>query len=311
MSQNPTDAPAADIVVVGSINADLTVTVQRHPEPGETLLGAGGGITAGGKGANQACAAAKLGARVALVGAVGKDANAEPATAVMRAAGVDLTDVEDVDEVTGLAVITVAADGENTVLVVPGANSLVDAAFVHTHRHPIQHAPLVLLQGEIPADGFAKAVELATGRVVINLAPVVDVPREALLAADPLLANEHEAGLILEQLGEDGAGDPDVLAGRLLDAGFASVVLTLGAAGALIADAEGVRTVPTPRVTAVDTVGAGDSFAGALCHRLVAGDSLDDAAAFAARVGAFSVQRPGAQPSYPSAADTLPTAESS
>ncbi len=301
---------SADIVVVGSINADLTVTVPRHPNPGETLLGDGGGLTAGGKGANQACATAKLGASVALVGAVGDDANAGPATAVLRASGVDLSNVEEVEDVTGLAVITVAADGENTVLVVPGANARVDADFVRAHSTPVEAAQLVLLQGEIPADGFAEAIALARGRVVVNLAPVVDVPREALLQADPLLANEHEAGLILAQLGADDTGEPETLAQRLLDVGFPSVVLTLGAAGALVADADGLRPIPTPRVDAVDTVGAGDAFAGALCHRLVAGDSLDEAAAFAARVGAFAVQRPGAQPSYPSAADELPSCKS-
>ena len=160
-------------------------------------MGSGGGITAGGKGANQAVAAAKLGTPVVLVGAVGADANAEPATALLRDAGVDLAHVEELEEVTGLAVITVAANGENTVLVVPGANALVGAAFVDRHAEAVETAKLVLLQGEIPADGFARAVELARGRVVVNLAPVVDVPREALLRADPLMANEHEAGLVL------------------------------------------------------------------------------------------------------------------
>ena len=295
------------LCVVGSINADLTVNVGRHPTPGETLMGSGGGITAGGKGANQAVAAAKLGTSVVLVGAVGADANAEPAIALLRDAGVDLAHVEDVDDVTGLAVITVAAGGENTVLVVPGANALVGAELVQRHAAAIEAAELVLLQGEIPADGFARAVELACGRVVVNLAPVVDVPREALLRADPLMANEHEAGLILQQLGLDGAGTPEELARRLLDAGFASVVLTLGSAGALVA-AEGELThIESPNVDAVDTVGAGDAFAGAFCHRLLAGDSTVDAARFACRVGAFSVTRPGAQPSYPSATDTLPS----
>lgn len=295
------------LCVVGSINADLTVNVGRHPTPGETLMGSGGGITAGGKGANQAVAAAKLGTSVVLVGAVGADANAEPAIALLRDAGVDLAHVEDVEDVTGLAVITVAAGGENTVLVVPGANALVGAELVQRHAAAIEAAELVLLQGEIPADGFARAVELARGRVVVNLAPVVDVPREALLRADPLMANEHEAGLILQQLGLDGAGTPEELARRLLDAGFASVVLTLGSAGALVA-AEGELThIESPSVDAVDTVGAGDAFAGAFCHRLLAGDSMVDAARFACRVGAFSVTRPGAQPSYPSATDTLPS----
>ena len=241
--------------VVGSINADLTVNVERHPTPGETLLGAGGGITAGGKGANQAVAAAKLGTPVALVGATGTDANADPATAILREAGVDLRHVEEVEEVTGLAVITVAANGENTVLVVPGANALVDAAFVDRHSDAVETAELVLLQGEIPADG---------------------------------------------------AGTPEELARRLLDAGFASVVLTLGSAGALVATAEELTHIDSPKVEAVDTVGACDSFAGAFCHRILEGDSMADAAAFACRVGAFSVTRPGAQPSYPSVGDDLP-----
>ncbi|WP_311523308.1 ribokinase [uncultured Corynebacterium sp.] len=299
---------AAKICVVGSINADLTVNVDRHPTPGETLLGSGGGITAGGKGANQACAAARLDAPVALVGAVGTDSNAIPATALLREANVDLTHVEEVNEVTGLAVITVAANGENTVQVVPGANALVDADFVSRHAEPVEAAEVVLLQGEIPADGFARAVELARGRVVINLAPVVDVPREALLAADPLMANEHEAGLILDQLGYDSTGTPEDLARRLKDAGFASVVLTLGAAGALVADDNALTHIPSPQVEAVDTVGAGDSFAGAFCARIIEGDTLVEASTYACRVGAFSVTRPGAQPSYPTAADTLPGA---
>ena len=299
---------AAKICVVGSINADLTVNVDRHPTPGETLLGSGGGITAGGKGANQACAAARLGAPVALVGAVGTDSNAIPATALLREAGVDLTHVEEVTEVTGLAVITVAANGENTVQVVPGANALVDADFVSRHAEPVEAAEVVLLQGEIPADGFARAVELAKGRVVINLAPVVDVPRETLLAADPLMANEHEAGLILDQLGYDSTGTPEDLARRLKDAGFASVVLTLGAAGALVADDNALTHIPSPQVEAVDTVGAGDSFAGAFCARIIEGDTIVEASSYACRVGAFSVTRPGAQPSYPTATDTLPEA---
>ena len=294
------------ITVVGSFNADLTVNVERHPDPGETLLGTGGVTTAGGKGANQAAAAARLGAAVAMVGAVGADANAAVATAILRESGVDLTHVEEAGAVTGLAVITVGAGGENTIIVVPGANAAVGAEYVERHAEPIAAADVVLLQGEIPADGFARAVELARGRVVINLAPVIDVPRDALLRADPLLANEHEAGLVLEQLGLGGGGSPEEMAMRLEQAGFTSVVLTLGPAGALVCDGAGVRRVASPRVTAVDTVGAGDAFAGALCHRLVQGDSLDAAAAFAARVGAYSVTKPGAQPSYPAASDPLP-----
>ena len=295
------------VVIVGSINADLTVRVARHPTPGETLLGSGGTVSAGGKGANQAVAAALQGADVAVVGAVGDDPYAAPATEHLRRAGVDLAAVATVPGPTGLAVITVADDGENTIVVVPGANATVDAAYVESHAALIAAAEIVVLQGEIPADGFAAAVRLATGRVVINLAPVIDVDADALLTADPLLANEHEAGLILEQLGAGiPSSDPEDLIRALIDAGFPTVVLTLGAQGALVAERSGTTPIPTPRIKAVDTVGAGDAFTGALVARLVAGDNLLVAAEHAARVGAFAATRHGARTSYPGPGDLLP-----
>lgn len=293
------DSPA--IVVVGSVNADLTVNVPRHPSPGETLLGSGGGITPGGKGANQAVAAARLGSSVALVGAVGGDAHAREATRLLIDAGVDLSALHHSESPTGLAVITVAADGENTVMVVPGANGEVGARDVESQAALISAAELVLLQGEIPADGFERAVDLAAGRVVVNLAPVIDVNREVLRKADPLIVNEHEAQLVLGR-----AAAPEECVAELRRE-FPSVVVTLGAAGALVGDADGVVAIDSPAVQAVDTVGAGDAFTGALCHRLIKGDALADAARFAARVGAFAVTRPGAQPSYPWQGDELPS----
>ena len=292
--------------VVGSINADLVVHTARHPQPGETLMGRGGTISAGGKGANQAVAAARLGAQVSFVGAVGSDAYAAPAMHYLQASGVDLTHVEASEEVTGLAVITVDRQGENTIIVVPGANALVDAPFVAAHSSPITESELVLLQGEIPAEGCAKAIALATGRVVVNLAPVVKVDPQALLRADPLLANEHEAGLILEQLGFNSEGTPQELAQRLREAGFSSVVMTLGARGALVAE-DTLTEIASPQVTPVDTTGAGDAFAGALCARLLKGDSLVEAARYAARVGAFAVTGAGAQASYPDRDTELPS----
>jgi len=296
-----------EVAVVGSVNADLSVRVARHPLPGETLLGSGGVVTAGGKGANQAVAAALQGASVAMVGAVGDDPYAAPATEILRSSGVDLSAVATVPGTTGLAVITVDAGGENTIVVVPGANALVDAAFVEERAPLIESAQIVLLQGEIPADGFAAAVGLATGRVVVNLAPVIEVDVDKLLQADPLLANEHEAGLVLDMLGAGIASeDPEDLVAALLDAGFPSVVLTLGARGAMVGVGNERTPIPTPRVTPVDTVGAGDAFAGALVARLVAGDDLIAAAEHAARVGAFATLGEGAQTSYPAASDVLP-----
>ncbi|MCX7543266.1 ribokinase [Corynebacterium sp. P5848] len=301
------------VTVVGSINADLTVSVTRRPGPGETVMASGGGISPGGKGANQAVAAALQGAEVCFVGAVGDDAYAAPATAVLRSSGVNLTAVEKVPGATGLAVITVDETGENSIMVIPGANGAVDADLVDRWRDTVSAAGIVLLQGEIPASGFLAAVQAATGRVVVNLAPVVEVDRDALLRADPLLANEHEAGLILTQLGCDGAAavaaGPESCARALVEAGFSSVILTLGAEGALVATPEGCERIPSPSVTPVDTTGAGDAFAGACVARLAAGDDLVTATRHAVRVGAFAVTGHGAQDSYPEPGVELPGQE--
>lgn len=299
---------SGSVVVVGSINADLTTTVHRHPAPGETLLGGGGTISAGGKGANQAVAAAQLGAKVTMIGAVGSDPMAQDALAHLKHSGADMSAITTVDGPTGLAVITVAADGENTIIVVPGANASVDAAYVGTHAKVVAGADIVLLQGEIPADGFDHTVDLAKGRVVINLAPVVPVGHEQLRRADPLLVNEHEGALVLDLLGAPSAPeDPGELVTALLRQGFSSVVMTLGAQGAIVGDADGLTAIPTPQITAVDTTGSGDAFAGALVAKLAEGATLVEAAGFAARVGAFAATRRGAQASYPTVDDELPT----
>lgn len=302
---------ALDVVVVGSVNADLLTRVAQQPAPGETVLGRAMSVLPGGKGANQAVAAARLGARTALVGAVGTDAFAEPALTGLRAAGVDLGALAVHDGPTGLALVTVADDGENAIVVVPGANARVDAAAVAEHRALIGGSAVVVVQGEIPRTGIEQAASATTGRLVVNLAPVVAVDPAVLRAADPLVLNEHEAPLVLAAL--DGAGpatarDDDEVLRRLLGHSVRSVVLTLGARGAVVADGP-VRThVPSPAVRAVDTTGAGDAFVGALAYRLARGDGLGTAARFAARVGAFAVGRDGAQPSFPGAGDPLPAA---
>lgn len=304
----------AQICVVGSINADLAVRVSRHPLPGETLLGTGALITAGGKGANQAVAAANLGAQVSMVGAVGRDANAQPALEYLKRAGVDLQFVHEVEAPTGLALITVSEDAENTIVVVPGANSTVDEQQVRKAKSVIAGADIVVLQGEIPASGFVEAVRLATGKVMVNLAPVIDVPTDVLLHADPLVANEHEAGLILGLYGVDitaaasnaAESSEEDMAVALRKVGFANVVITRGSRGAVVATADGVTPILPATVTAVDSTGAGDAFVGALAAELVQGSSLVSAAQHSARVGAFATTRQGAQTSYPTPADELP-----
>lgn len=294
------------ITVVGSINADLFVLVERHPLPGETLIGADGGVSAGGKGANQAVAAARLGADVRMVGAVGDDAYADAALEHLRSSGVDLAAVEVVPGATGLAVITVSRDGENTIIVVPGANASLNDAQVTVSAGTVAAADIVLLQGEIPASGFSAAVRAATGRVVVNLAPVVPVDRGDLLRADPLVVNEHEAGLVLEMFGAAPAESEEKMAAELRQLGFASVVVTRGARGAVVAEGADVVAVPPALIESVDSTGAGDAFVGALVHRLAEGDALLDAARYAGRVGAFAATRRGAQTSYPAAGDELP-----
>lgn len=294
------------IVVVGSINADLVVTLERHPQPGETVLGRSMTVLPGGKGANQAVAAALLGAQVTMIGAVGSDAYADVALSAMTAAGVDLQAVRRTDGGTGVAVVEVSDDGENTIVVLPGANAVVTPALVLESAGALRSAAVVVVQGELPAAAAEAALGVASGRVIINLAPVISFDRKSLLRADPLVVNEHEGSLVLAQLGGGPASGHEDVVEALLAEGMASVVMTLGGAGALVSDGGPVLHVAAPRVPVVDTTGAGDAFVGALASRLAAGEHLDAAVRFAVRVGSYAVQHTGAQPSYPTLRDALP-----
>ncbi len=295
---------SARIVVVGSVNADLRVTVQRHPRPGETVLGGDGTVTPGGKGANQALAAARAGGRVAMVGAVGRDPNARAALRLLEESGADLGAVDEADGPTGVAVVMVAASGENEIIIIPGANATVSAGAVDRHRDLIAGAGVVVCQGETPADGIARACELAAGRFILNPAPVIELPLDVVRRADPLVVNEHEGALVAAMF-DAGAdtetleADPSGCVGLLRSHGCRSVVMTLGSKGALVASGDEVRQVEAVRVEAVDTVGAGDAFVGALAARLSEGQELEEACGYAARFAALTVTREGAQASFP------------
>ncbi|MEY8654349.1 ribokinase [Brachybacterium paraconglomeratum] len=308
MTAATASSPDGTIVVVGSVNVDLLAQVQRHPRPGETLHGTGGQMLPGGKGANQAVAAARLGARVAMVGAVGSDVQAEAALSALREAGVDLGHVAEIEGPTGLAIVTVAEDGENSIVVIAGANDAMDAGRVRAAAEVISAARIVVCQGEIPRDGIEALPALVTGRFLHNPAPVMELDPAVLRASDPLVVNQHEAGLVLAQLAPDQEApeDPEAVVAALRAAGIPSAVLTLGADGSLVADQGGVRRVPPASVEAVDTTGSGDAFIGALALGLARGDDLTTAARLASRVGAFAATGEGAQPSYPTAADELP-----
>ncbi|MGW7575114.1 ribokinase [Streptomyces sp. NPDC054765] len=295
-----------DVLVVGSANADLTVRVARRPGAGETVTGTDLVESAGGKGANQAAAAARIGGRTALLARVGGDAYGALLLSAQRDAGTDVSPVI-VDEAarTGTAMIIVDPDGDNSIVVSPGANAALTPQDVAAAKDTIAAASVVSLQLEIPMESVraaATAAEQAGTRVVLNPSPAPEAAAlapELLAVADPLVVNEHEA----RQLSGLTDGTPAQWAQALRDRGARSVVVTLGGDGALVLDASGAAQVPGVRVKAVDTTGAGDAFTGALATRLARGDTLPEAARFAVRVGAAAVTKPGAQPSYPTRAE--------
>lgn len=293
------------VTVIGSSNVDITALMSRLPGPGETVLADSYRLTPGGKGANQALAAQLAGARTEFIGAVGQDEHSAIALGQMATAGVELDRVIRSVEPTGVAIISVDAHAENSIAVISGANATLDAAAVQD-AGGLQG--VLVLQGEIPAAGIGAAIAAATDRVVLNLAPVIELRRSDLLAANPLVVNEHEAYQALQQLDAAAAQglekDYEQLAHQLLAQDIGSVVITLGGAGSLVAqrDAAGetrVERVAAVQVRAVDTTGAGDAFTGALAARLAMGETLTEAAGFASHFAAYTVQHPGAQDSYP------------
>lgn len=295
--------------MVGSINADIVLGVPMHPLPGETVIAHSMDVHPGGKGANQAVAAARLGAQVAFVGAVGTDAYADLAVRGLREAGVDTSSIAAVPGPTGQAFVTVdERTGENSIVVVPGANAGVDETLVRTSAGLLERSDVVVLQGEIPPEASAAAAFSGPARLVLNLAPVIPVEGPVIRRADPLVVNEHEGRLVLELLDRavEGLATEESVVEALLAEGIPAVVITLGAAGAIFSDGGPALRVPAPAVGAVDTTGAGDAFVGALSARLAAGDPLEEAVRFAVRVGSFAVTRRGAQPSYPGLGDILP-----
>ncbi|WP_405447454.1 ribokinase [Streptomyces achromogenes] len=292
-----------DLLVVGSANADLVIGVERRPAAGETVLGGDLAVHPGGKGANQAVAAARLEARTALLARVGDDGHGRLLLDSLRAAGVDTVGVLVGGAPTGVALITVDPSGDNSIVVSPGANGRLRPEDVRTATSLFHASRVVSAQLEIPLETVVEVVRnLAPGsRFVLNPSPPRELPTEVLAACDPLIVNEHEARVIL---GDARVGDdPADWARLLLAKGPRSVVVTLGARGALVCDGSGTALVPSVKVDAVDTTGAGDAFTAALAWRLGAGAGLAEAAAYAARVGAAAVTRRGAQESYPTAAE--------
>jgi ribokinase len=291
-----------DVFVLGSINQDFVLKVERRPEPGETVTNAELSTGNGGKGANQSAAAALLGASVTILGRVGDDEFGEPQVRALRDKGVDTGLVEGVRDVsTGAAFITVTPDGENAITVAPGANRSLTPDDVDAAAEAIGGASVFVAQMEIPVETVLRAVEVAAERGVrplVNLAPTFEVPRELLGKLDPLVVNEHEAAFLLGDRVEGVEGALSA-APELLSLGPRSAVITVGEAGAVFAQDRAVQHLAAPKVDVVDTTGAGDAFVGALATRLARGDSLEDAVAYAVRAGAAAVTKEGAQGALP------------
>ena len=302
------------VLVVGSLNADLTVRTRRLPGPGETVTGSDLVVAPGGKSSNQAAAASLLGSDVALLGRVGKDANGDFLLERLAATGVDTSYVARLDDVaTGTALIAVDEAGENSIIVSPGANGHLSAPDVDQAEGFFVDAAVLCLCLEVglPAvRAAARAAESAGVRVILNPSPFADVGAELLALVDVLVVNQHELRDLVggHVVGEGDEPDWDRVAEAVAQRGPGDLVVTLGARGAvMLVLGEGgptqVHRAAAPRVTAVDTTGSGDAFLGALAHRLALGDDLAAAGRFAVQVGSFAATRPGAQASYPTPDD--------
>jgi ribokinase len=294
----------ANVVVVGSLNMDIVAVAESLPRGGETILGTDFFKAAGGKGANQAYAAALLGGSVAMIGRVGDDEHGRQLVAGLAAAGCDVSGVRSIDAVTGVAVILVAATGENSIVVVPGANGRFVPTDLQADEQALRDAQFVLLQLEIPLPTVIAAARKAKhcgATVILDPAPApAGLPRELIEHVDILTPNESEATrLTSAETGAFSFEDARGIASRVLAAGIKTAVLKLGARGCLVARGEERIFISAPRVDAIDTTAAGDVFNGALATAHSEGASLVEACRFAVRAASLSVTRRGAQPSAP------------
>lgn len=292
----------ARVTVVGSLNMDLVARAPRIPQPGETILGGEFQTAPGGKGANQAVAAARLGAQVSMVGRVGRDAFGTALLDNLAAAGVDHTYVtQDPEAASGVALIVVDDAGENSIVVASGANMRISAADVDAAETAIAGADICLLQLESPLEVVTRSAEVAHAygvTVVLNPAPARPLPAALLSLIDVLVPNEGETALLTGQPVDDLAA-ADSAAATLRGMGVGTVILTLGERGALLAQEGATDRFPAFAVTPIDTTAAGDAFVGGFAVALGEGRSLADAVRWGNAAGALATTKMGAQPSLP------------
>jgi ribokinase len=299
------------IVVVGSINTDLVATTPRLPHPGETITGTSFATFQGGKGANQAVAAAQLGASVTLIGKVGSDAFGSSSIRALQSRGVHCDHVARDPGDSGVAIITVDASGQNSIIVIPGANAHVTPEFVESKRSVIREAAIVLAQLEIPTEAVLRLAQICREERIpfmLDPAPAVALTPEIFALCDWFTPNETEAAFYAQSP----SAAPKQAAAALHALGVQNVLLKLGERGAYIdGPAQSSHQVTPIPVNAVDTTAAGDTFNGAFATALVDGNDIPTCGRFAAAAAALSVTRAGAQPSMPTLADVLALLSSS
>ena len=289
------------VLVVGSLNMDLDVFVPRLPQTGETILGDTFATIPGGKGANQAVAARRMGAAVTMIGRVGDDGYGQTLRQVVGQDGIETEYIEtDPEESTGVALITVDTEGRNTIVVVPGANGTLTARHVKAAEQAFSTADVLVAQLEIHLETVLAAVNVAAERatrVILNPAPARSLPSELLSKVDFLIPNEGEAMHIA------GTESLEAAIPKLLGLGVRNLIITLGEHGVLLVTPEGREEFAAHKVEAIDTVAAGDAFVGAFATGIAEGMSVEDAIRLGNAAAAISVTRRGAQPSLPTRAD--------
>ncbi|UZE31124.1 ribokinase [Pseudomonas asplenii] len=293
----------AKVVVIGSLNMDLVTRAERLPRAGETLIGQSFGTVPGGKGANQAVAAARLGAQVSMVGCVGDDAYGQQLRDALLVEGIDCQAVTAVDGVSsGVALIVVDDSSQNAIVIVAGGNGCLTTEVVKGFDAVLQAADVIICQLEVPLEtvGYALKRGRELGKtVILNPAPAsAPLPADWYASIDYLIPNESEASA-LSGLPVDSQATAEAAATRLMAAGAGKVIITLGAQGSLFADGQGFTHFPAPKVQALDTTAAGDTFVGGFAAALAAGKSEAEAIRFGQVAAALSVTRAGAQPSIP------------
>jgi ribokinase len=304
MHKDTNEAPR--IVVVGSSNTDLIVNTPHIPVRGETLLGGKFSVAHGGKGANQAVAAARLGAHVSFVGCIGEDDFGEQAINALRNEGIDTSAVRRTgNHPSGVAFIVVADDGENSIVVAPGSNGQVTSEDVDAAKDMIHSADVVLTQLEVPVPAVIHALNLGrrSGTItILNPAPAADIGANTIELVDWMTPNETEAAYLTGNV-VDSRDSAVAASERLRSDGARNVLVTLGAAGSIGCTSDGIVEVPSLHVDAQDTVGAGDAYNGAFAVAIGQRRPLGEAMRFASQVAAYSVCRRGAQPSLPHLAE--------